>query len=99
MWGGFMFRIRRGKSDEVLLEGRFDASQVDVAREVFDLLTETTVVDFSELEYISSGGLGVILGAEKRLQRNGHHLKLTNLNRHIRELFSYAGLDVVFKIE
>jgi anti-anti-sigma factor len=94
-----MFEVKKVKEGEILVSGRFDASQVDKAKEVFDGLTDSTVVDFKDLTYISSGGLSVLLGAEKRLRQMGHRLTLRSMNNHIREIFKYAGLDMVFEIE
>jgi anti-anti-sigma factor len=94
-----MFEIKTGKTGEILVSGRFDASQVDKAREVFDRLNDSAIVDFGDLTYISSGGLSVLLGTEKRLRQAGGRLRLRNMNSHIRELFKYAGLDMVFEIE
>ena len=99
MWGRHMFEIKTGKDGEILLSGRFDASQVDTAKEVFEVLEGTPVVDFGELTNISSGGLSVLLWTEKRLRQAGGRLKLRNMDGHIREIFKYAGLDMVFEIE
>jgi anti-anti-sigma factor len=93
-----MFEINHSGS-EIQLNGRFDASQAEKAREVFNSLANSTVVDFALLDYISSAGLGVLLGAQKRLAESGHSLKLTNMNGHIREIFRIAGFDSVFEVE
>lgn len=94
-----MLEIKTGKEGEILLAGRFDASQVDKARAVFDGIDATCVVDFESLSYISSGGLSVLLATEKRLREGGHRLRLKNMSSHIVELFQYAGLDQIFQIE
>ena len=93
-----MFDIKNNGGNIVLL-GRFDASQTEKAREVFTGLSESAVVDFSQLDYISSAGLGVLLGAQKRLAESDKRLKLTNMNHHIREIFRIAGFDHIFEIE
>jgi anti-anti-sigma factor len=93
-----MFEIKLSE-DGVILSGRFDASQVESARQVFERIEEACIVDFEALSYISSGGLGLLLGTEKRLRDKGHQLTLRNLSCHIREVFQYAGLDMIFRIE
>ena len=60
-----MFDIREGENKELILAGRFDASQVERARGVFLSLNEGKIVDFAQLDYISSAGLGVLLAAQK----------------------------------
>ena len=94
-----MFDIKSASENEIQLFGRFDASQAEKAKEVFANVTETTRVDFMQLEYISSMGLGVLLSTQKRLKAAGHELILINLNSHIREIFKYAGFDMVFNIQ
>jgi anti-anti-sigma factor len=94
-----MFEVRETTEDRVQLVGRLDASQVQAAREAMNRVTQSCIVDFTELEYISSAGLGVLLGTQKRLSEAGGRLKLTNMNRHIREIFRMAGFDHIFEIE
>ena len=94
-----MFEIRRGENGEVVLSGRLDASQVDRVREVLKDQTTSCEVSFEKLEYISSAGMGVLLGIQKRLSASGQGLILTNMNRHIRELFTIAGFHHVFTIK
>lgn len=81
------------------MSGRLDASQAERARAVLRTIDETCVIDFADLEYISSLGLGVLLEAQKRLMGAGAGLRLRNLNEHLREIFHLAGFDTVFDIE
>ena len=94
-----MFEIQFGENGEVMLEGRMDASQATRAREFLEGVTESRVIDCARLDYISSAGLGVLLGVQKRLKGAGSELTLVGLNHHIRDVFRYAGLDQVFKID
>ena len=94
-----MFEIRRGASGEVLLSGRLDAAQVDRVRELLKDQTTSCEVNFEKLDYISSAGMGVLLGIQKRLSATGEGLTLTHMNRHIRELFTIAGFNHVFTIK
>ena len=94
-----MFDATISKNNEVLLSGRFDASQVEKAKMTFAKITTTSVVDFKNLEYISSAGLGVLLQTQKRLSESGGSIKLKNMNKHIRDVFMYAGFDKIFQIE
>lgn len=93
-----MLQIEKA-TDQVLLSGRFDATQVDTASEVFDSLDGSTTVRFDDLEYISSAGLSVLLHTQQRLARDGHSLRLAGMTPHVRLVFEYAGLDSVFPIE
>ena len=93
-----MFEIKRDEDGTVSLYGRLDASQVEAARAVFNQVTESCDVDFAELSYISSAGLGLLFGTQKRLVDGGGSLTLINLSPHIREIFQIAGFDNIFEI-
>ncbi len=94
-----MFKIQRAENGDVVLSGRLDASQADAATAVFSTVTESCTVDFTDLEYISSMGLGVLLATQKRLNEKGHGLRLVNLSPHLSDLFRLAGFNLLFDIE
>jgi anti-sigma B factor antagonist len=94
-----MFDIRLNEAGDVVLSGRFDGAQVDKAKAVFDQVASSTSVDFKELAYISSAGLGILMATQKRLKDNGHKLKLKNVSGHIRDVFRIARFDLVFDLE
>jgi anti-anti-sigma factor len=94
-----MFSITVKDDGEILVAGRFDASQVDVADAVFMKVTSTTRVNFQGLDYISSAGLGVLLKTQKRLSGSGQSLILTHMNKLVRDVFRIARFDLVFRIE
>ena len=94
-----MFDAKVGNNNTVYLSGRLDASQVPTAAATLEKITTSAIIDFTDLEYISSAGIGELLAVLKRLSDSGQSLKLTNLSKHIRDVFGYAGLDKVFVIE
>ena len=94
-----MFNIKIDDKGQVELIGRFDASKLKTAKEVFDEIKDTTKVNFKQLYYISSAGLSILLLTQKRLKSEGKELLLFNMNDHLREIFKYAGFDMIFKIE
>lgn len=49
------------------------------------------IIDFRELDYISSAGLRVLLVAMKRLEGVNGTLRLCALKDHVREVFEIAG--------
>jgi anti-sigma B factor antagonist len=93
-----MFEIRQSEAGDVLMSGRLDAAQCDKALKFLDGVAEPRVVDLSELEYISSAGLGVLLKTQKRAMAAGKGLRLVNVNRHIHDIFRYAGFDRIFEV-
>ncbi len=94
-----MFEIQRNEKNDIFLKGRFDASQVGYATQFFDKVSASIIVDFKELDYISSAGLSVLLVTQKRLSDKNQQLKLINLNKHIQDVFRYAGFDKIFQID
>jgi anti-sigma B factor antagonist len=94
-----MFEISMTETGEVALSGRFDASQVDKAKATLDRINVTTSLDFKDLVYVSSAGLGILMATQKRLSEKGHKLKLKNVSGHIREIFKIARFDLIFEIE
>jgi anti-sigma B factor antagonist len=94
-----MFSISVNENQEVLLVGRLDASQTEQAAAVLDKLSTTTRVNFKDLEYISSAGLGILLKTQKRLTASGNKIILTNMNKLIRDIFHIARFDLIFQIE
>jgi anti-sigma B factor antagonist len=93
-----MFDITLQNQNEVNISGRFDAAQVDKVRRVLDAVADDCTVNFQNLEYISSAGLGSLLNLYTRLKGTGHSVQLKNLNKHVREVFKYSKLDGVFTI-
>lgn len=87
-----------GEQGEVVLSGRLDAAQCDKALQFLDAVPAPRVVDLAGLEYISSAGLGVLLRTQKRVMAGGRGLQLVNPNKHIRDIFKYAGFDRIFEI-
>jgi anti-sigma B factor antagonist len=93
-----MFEVTTSESGTIRMKGRFDASQVAQAEAVFEEVSDSCVVDFEELAYISSAGLGLLFATQRRLADAGKGLRLVNLNPHIREIFEIAGFDRIFDI-
>lgn len=56
------------------------------------------VLDMKELEYISSAGLRVLLGAHKKMQRVGF-MKLTNVGESVMEVLEMTGFADILEIE
>jgi anti-anti-sigma factor len=93
-----MFQIDFGADGEIVCSGRLDAAQCAKAQSFMDTVEGERVVDFAELEYISSAGLGVLLKTQKRLSENGAKLKIINVNNHINDVFRYSGFHAIFEI-
>ena len=94
-----MLEIRVGEKGEIVLSGRFDASQAVKAETFMAAITESRLVDLGDLQYVSCAGLGVLLATQKRLMASGHALKLVNVRGHVRDVFHYSGFERIFEID
>ena len=56
-------------------------------------------MDFSDVEYISSGGLRTVLAAEQRMEDCGGSMQLIHVNEHILEVFDLVGFRDIVNVE
>jgi len=94
-----MFNIEFGDNGDILCSGRLDAAQTAKAEQFLDTVDGPGTLDFANLEYISSAGLGILLKTQKRLVGSGAGLKIINVNNHIHDVFRYSGFHSIFEIE
>lgn len=94
-------KVEEGSKLTVALEGRLDTTTAP------DLETELTgsmkdckelVLDFKDLEYISSAGLRVLLGAQKVMNKQGT-MVVKNVNEVIMEILDVTGFVDILTIE
>jgi anti-sigma B factor antagonist len=56
------------------------------------------VVDLSKVEYISSAGAGVFIGALSEAQEHDGNIILMNPTNNVREVFDLLGLTQIFQV-
>ena len=56
------------------------------------------LLDVSELSYVNSSGLGIMINFLKNLRNNGRKLVLINPSVEVRMLFEITSLDKMFQI-
>lgn len=94
-----MLAIDYGQDGAVVLAGRLDAAQAPAAQSFLDGIQGAVTLDCTQLEYISSAGLGVLLKTQKRLLGAAGKLRLAGLKPHLRDVFVYSGFDQLFEID
>jgi anti-sigma B factor antagonist len=94
-----MFEVRVVSEGLARLTGRLDAAETDKARRALDALAGPLVLDCSELDYVSSAGIGLLVETYKRLHTAGQTLRLVHLLPRVRNVFAYAGLDRILTLE
>lgn len=85
----------------VALAGRLDtttAPQLEVELKTSLTGVNSLVMDFAELEYISSAGLRVLLSAQKVMNKQGK-MVIRNANETILEVFEVTGFTDILTIE
>ena len=87
----------------VSLEGELDtahALEVEQAMQpLHELSGKDITIDCTQLEYIASSGLRILLGLLKSAKANGNKVVLKNLNDDIKEVFKMTGFIDLFVIE
>jgi anti-sigma B factor antagonist len=83
------------------LSGRLDTmtgKQLDAELPSLDGKTDV-VLDFAELEYVSSSGLRVLLAMQKKMNAQGGVMKVVHVQPDVGEVFEITGFSDVLTIE
>jgi anti-sigma B factor antagonist len=79
------------------LNGRLDSNTSQgFEKKIFQAIddgSKSMIIDFKDLEYISSAGLRVILKATKALKREEGKMMLCDMQDYVKEVFEIAGFD------
>ncbi len=101
-----MVEIKKETENNYLVlsvEGDVDASSsihLDKAvREAFDDGNQQILIDCTNLNYISSAGLGVFMSYIEEINQNSINFVLFGLTEKVLKVFSILGLDQLLKIK
>ena len=92
---------REAEKLTVAIEGKLDTTTApELEKTLGEILSGVTelVFDMTNLEYISSAGLRVILKAQKVMFTQGK-MKLIGVNETVMEVFEITGFSSILKIE
>lgn len=90
----------KGELDTVAVQGLSDKlasviiSDLNTANEAGKQVT----FDFSQLEYISSAGMRVLLQFNKQANEKGGSVVITGMSENILQIFQLVGFDKIFTI-
>lgn len=90
-----------GKTLNIALEGRLDTTTApQLEAEFKQSIADNTelILDFANLEYLSSAGLRVLLAAQKTMNKQGKMI-IRNVNDVIAEVFEVTGFADILTIE
>jgi anti-sigma B factor antagonist len=94
--------IKKNQEETVIeIAGRLDtitapALDKTINEDIGD--TKNLVLDVKGMEYISSAGLRVLLGAQKKMQKIGS-MKVVNVCEEVMEVFEMTGFADILVIE
>lgn len=92
---------KNGTELEMLLSGRMDTNTAPQFEEEMKNSVEGVkklILNFENLEYISSAGLRVILSAQKIMNKQGEMI-VRNVNEVVSEVFEITGFLDILTIE
>ena len=86
----------------VSLEGRFDASVADSFKAAINGLlaqgSQHYVINFADVAYIDSAGLGSLVASTRRVRENNGDIKIAELSAKLRSIFNLTRLNRLFEV-
>lgn len=81
----------------IMLIGELDEYSATYTRTTLDHLFDMSnfnqvIIDLSELEFMDSTGIGVLIGRYKRMKSSNIPIYICNPNNHIEKIFKMTGL-------
>lgn len=76
----------------------FSEEEIKAAHEKAGDGATAVILNFEGLEYMNSGGIGLLVTTLIRAQRAGHDLRAFGLTEHYRQIFSLTRLDEAISI-
>jgi len=81
----------------VILNGELDENSSDFTKQALDNLLENSgfsqvIFDLSELDFMDSTGIGVLIGRYKKLKDKHIPIFICNPSKHAEKIFSMTGL-------
>lgn len=86
----------------LVIEGRVDTiTSQNLHEEINNEIGnfDSLIMDFTDLEYISSAGLRVLIDTQKKLKAENIPFTIKNVNNAVGEIFRMSGFDKILKIE
>ncbi|WP_407432539.1 STAS domain-containing protein [Methanobrevibacter sp.] len=97
-----IIKYYNNKELTLTIEGRVDTiSSQDLEKQIDDEMGNFNylIMDLTDLEYISSAGLRVLLATKKKLNPENIPFVIRNANESVNEIFAKSGFDKILKIE
>lgn len=96
-------KIKHGIETVISLSGQLDTlSSPDLEKEIMDILekdVKKVILDGTDLSYISSAGLRLLLILQKKMSQKGGTVVLRNIQSSIMDIFKITGFNSFLTIE
>lgn len=94
----------KGEVLTVYLSGEIDHHSAKGMREEIDKAIEygmpsLLILDFSDVTFMDSSGIGLVMGRYRMLQKTGSTLNLVNLPENIYKIMKLAGIERLASLE
>lgn len=97
--------IKKNETDDkitISLEGRLDKLSSPILEEEMKKEIEKKkdiVIDFKDLEYISSAGLRILIASEKELKSMGKTMEIINVNDDVMSILNVTGFIYILNVK
>jgi stage II sporulation protein AA (anti-sigma F factor antagonist) len=86
------------------LSGELDHHTAKEMREAIDTAIELNmptllVLDFKDVSFMDSSGIGLVMGRYRNLQKTGAELHITGTSPNIYKVFRLSGIEKLAKLE
>ena len=86
----------------VRFEGKLDTNTTPEADTALNLAIEQgaskILIDFKDLDFVSSAGLRILLATAKKLGAQGGALRVCSLNETVRDIFDISGFSTLLRV-
>ena len=94
--------IIKNENIVIKIKGRLDTTSSPILNQKIQELEidkDLLIIDFKELDYISSAGLRVLLAIKNMLDEKGKELEIHHGNEVIKEVFNVTGFINILNIK
>jgi anti-anti-sigma factor len=104
MTDGLLDIVVEGEGDELVLRlvGELDLGSVATLRSCLENLAgdvRTVILDFAELTFLDSTGIGLVIRSQRELQDRGGQLIIRAPRSHVRKVLDVTQVATVIEIQ
>lgn len=96
--------IESGQALTIRLKGDLDHHNADVSRVTIDEKINEgkfnkIVIDFKNLDFIDSSGIGFVIGRYKAIRKKGGVIEIINAGKKVRKILDMSGIGKIIDIK